>query len=196
MNIKIILLIVYLTLSSCNGQKKEPSFEIQEENQVTIKVNNQTNQTLEYLANSSIEIISLCKYNIDREYTLDFYFHITEKNKELIIVEYFSNPCEEKQGNVNKLIQKNTIPIEKIGYLEIEDFPTTNFVDNSDRKFRQLFITMEYNTKSISKEFTESRGNSFYSDTEKANVIILEIPKENVERIKKAIEHLVTEFKN
>lgn len=54
---------------------------------------------------------------------------------------------------------------------------------------------MEYNTSSIITKYTESRGDHIYSQTINENYIILDIPKDDILRLKDVIDTLVKEFK-
>jgi hypothetical protein len=198
--IKLLLFSSVLFLNSCKGQNEiEPSFEKTAENEVNIKVSEDTKNALEYLANSPIKISSQCNGNKERQYNIDFYFKINQESKDLIIIEYFSNPCAEGEASVNRKITKYTIPFQKIKDVDIRNYENFN-VDESNKNIRKLFITMEYNTNSIVSEYTESRiiepkKNFFSSKTIKENLIILEIPMERIQPLKEIIEYLSREFK-
>jgi len=80
---KLLLFMAVLFLNSCIGQKEvEPSFEMFAENVVNIKVSTNTQNALEYLANNPIKISSQCHSNLERQYNIDFYFHINQNYKE------------------------------------------------------------------------------------------------------------------
>jgi hypothetical protein len=193
--VKILLFTVFTITSSCNAQKEtEPTFDMFASTEVNIPVNNNVRNALEYIANSSINLSSNCDADKKREYTLDFYFNINQNTKELIILEYFSNPCEKGESNVNHLGEKFVIPIQKIGSVDAEDIFNT-YVDRSNKDIRQLFINMEYKSNTIVNEKKELRGKEFYSTTVHQNYIILDIPKDNIEKLKNAIETLIVEFR-
>jgi hypothetical protein len=193
--IKIFLLTISLFTISCKSQKEiEPNFDMSANTEVNIRVNDNVRNAMEHITNSSVNINSNCDANKIRKYSVDFYFNVNQNTKELIIIQYFGNPCEKGDMNLSHLGEKLIIPIEKIGSIDAEDIFNT-YVDRSNDDFGQLFINMEYKSNSMVNEHRELRGTNFYTSTLNQNYVILDIPKNNIEKLKKSIETLILEFR-
>lgn len=186
-----------LLISCKKDEVKIPNFEMTGDRNVDLNISSNAKVALEHLAGIHINYETICEVNVIKEYKVGFYFDINNNAKKLIIIEYFSNPCENNEGNINRFSRKYTIPIDKINWLSIDDFGRIFTLENNE--YCQLYINMDYNANSITEEFSESRGKkesrTYHSGINKQTSVIIEVPKVFCPKIKHDIEVIMSEFK-
>ena len=203
---RTIFSLILLTLFSCKDYSQDkststtdksiPKFEMSANRNVEISIDEETKYALEDLSLINLKYETDCNETMQQTYNVDFYFEISQDSKDLIIIIYYSNPC--KNEDVNKYIEKYTIPISKIKSIDVETFDPYHINGNS-KEFNMIFINMQYNSDTITKEYVESgiyNNKIVYTEkTIKVKNVILEARKEICVKIKNDIDLLVKKFK-
>jgi hypothetical protein len=196
-----ILKFLFLTIIfSCKTSNKEeiPNFSFENERNVEISINAETRSALETLSNTNLEYSEKCEINKTNVYGINFYFNITEKKKDLIILETLKLPCSKSSSGLNRSIRKYTIPIEKINYVYTNKVNLPSIVIGEGNYY--VFIEMEFNNKSITQDYVTERGccnNLYYNKNNlKEKEISIMADRENSEKIKNSINTIIKTLKN
>lgn len=209
------IIFISLCFISCVQKKKEeiPDFNLIADRNVEIIVNEEIKKALNNLAFTSVIVDHKChetecgnKMNKGIGNILtktNFYFNITEHEKDLIIINEIENNCVNNDCfNIVISTEKYTIPINKIKTIDIQEFPSNMGIPIEINVF-SLFIDSEYEAQSFKNEYVIARKSNGYDGdityekgVKNENLIILEIPSKQAVYLKKSIELLMKEYKN